>query len=79
MSTLALVFLSLTLKSRNREIAAARALLRDIVSDHDDLLVEAMCITQKAMPSAPLVERIRSYLDACDTLGGDTVPDEVAP
>lgn len=55
--------------NRCTELAAARALLREVVTDHDNKLIDDMCASQKAIPSNPFVERIRSYLDAAEALG----------
>lgn len=68
MSTLAVVLLSCALKERNKELAAARALLREAADIYD--IAEGNRIS-----SGPreFTKRIRSYLDACDALGGDHV------
>lgn len=47
------------LLSTRKELAAARSLLREVV-------VDAQCANY-------IEERIRSYLDACDTVGGSHV------
>lgn len=57
------------------ELLAARALLREVVNDDDEMQADARLLglgRRADIPPDPewLVERIRSYLDACDTLEG---------
>jgi len=56
--------LSAYAKRQETELAAACALLREVFKADDE-------IAEISGSTRPLTERIRSYLDASDTLGGE--------
>lgn len=52
-----------------RELLAARALLREVLKADDDAIAELSALGLPPDGTFALTDRIRNYLDACDTLG----------